>query len=85
MIIKDANATTQFKLLDAKLYVKRIRAHPSILAADSKTLNKGVLTCYNITKVELKSFIFSKRAQSLSIDNADLGTVPKRLFYNVEK
>jgi hypothetical protein len=39
-----------------------------------------VLARYNLTRVELKSFIFSKGAQSLSIDNAVLGNVPKIVF-----
>jgi hypothetical protein len=40
LLNKDANSTTQFKFLDAKLFVKRIRAHPSILLAYNKTLYK---------------------------------------------
>jgi hypothetical protein len=38
----DAALTTQFKFLDAKLYVKSVRAYPSILLAHNETLNKGV-------------------------------------------
>jgi hypothetical protein len=48
-------------------------------------LNKGILARYNLTRVELKSFTFSKGAQSLSIDNAILGTVPKRLVFTMLK
>jgi hypothetical protein len=49
----DATSTTQFKFLDAKLNVKRIRAHPSILLAHNETLNEGILARYNLTRVEL--------------------------------
>jgi hypothetical protein len=65
---KDANSTTQFKFLDAKLFVKRIRAHPSILLAHNEILN------------EIKTFTFSNGARSPSIDNAVIGTFPKHLF-----
>jgi hypothetical protein len=81
----DAASTIQFKFLDAKLFVKRIRAHPSILLAHNETLNKGILARYNLTRVKLKSFTFSKDVQSLSIDIAFLGIVPKRLVFTMLK
>jgi hypothetical protein len=67
-----------FKYLDAHLHVKRIRPNPDILAAHNKTLSKGILARYNFTRVELKTFTYSSGSQSLSIDNAVLGTIPKR-------
>jgi hypothetical protein len=76
---KDAESTTQFKFLDAKLYVKRVRAHPSILLATNQTQKIGVLARYNLTSFKLKSFTFSKGAQSLSINNAVLGTAETSL------
>jgi len=36
-----------------------------------------------MTGVELKTFIFSAGSKSLSIDNAVLGRVPKRLLFTV--
>jgi hypothetical protein len=81
----DAASTTQFKFLGAKLYVKRVRVHTSILLAHNNTLNKGVLTRYNVTRADLKSFTFSKCAQSLSIDNAVLGNEPKRFVFTMLK
>jgi hypothetical protein len=80
----NAASTTQFKFLDAKLYVKHVRAHPSILLAHNETLNKGVLARYNLPSVELKSFTFSKGAQSLSMDNAVLGTAKTSCVHLVE-
>jgi hypothetical protein len=77
----DGASKTKFKFVDAKLYVKRVRAHPSILLPHNETLNKGILARYNLTSVDLKSFTFSKGARSLSIDNAVLGTVRKRLVF----
>jgi hypothetical protein len=85
LINKDAESTTQFNFLNAKLHVKRVRAHPSILLAHNKTLKKGFLVRYNLTRVELKSFTFSKGAQSLSIDIVVVGTVAKRLLLTMLK
>jgi len=45
----------------------------------------GALARYNLTRVELKSFTFSSGAQSLSIENAVLGTIPKRLLFIMVK
>ena len=38
-----------------------------------------------MTRVELKAFTFSARSKSLSIDNAVLGPVPKRLLFTMVK
>jgi hypothetical protein len=51
----------------------------------NETLNKGVVSRYNLTRVELKSFTFSKGAQLLSIDNTVLGTVPKHFVFTMLK
>ena len=38
-----------------------------------------------MNRVELKSFTFSSGAQSLSIDKAVFGTIPKRLLFTMVK
>jgi hypothetical protein len=48
-------------------------------------LSQGVLARYNITRVELKTFTFSSGSQSLSIDNAVIGPLPKRLLFTMVK
>jgi hypothetical protein len=55
----DATHSTVFKFLDAKLYVKRIRASPDFLLAQNEPPNQGVLSFYNVTRVDLKTFTFS--------------------------
>ena len=45
------------------------------------TLSNGVFARYNMTRVELKAFIFSAGSKSLSIDNDFLGHIPKRLLF----
>ena len=40
---------------------------------------------YNLTRVELKAFTFSAVSKSLSIDNAVLSPIPKRLLFTIIK
>jgi hypothetical protein len=77
---KDANSKVQFKFLDAQLPVHRFKPNPSIPLAHNTILRKGELARYNLTRVELNTFTFSKGSKSISIDNAVLGPLPKRLL-----
>ena len=54
-----AYSKTTFKILDAKLFVKRIRTHPDLLSAQNDTLTDGAIARYNLTRVEIKSFTFA--------------------------
>ena len=72
---KDKEPKVIFKFLDTHLCVKRIRPNPTILAAHNEILSKGFLARYKFTRVELKTFTISSGSQSLSIDNAVLGTI----------
>ena len=67
------------------MLVKRVKPDPVILLAHTATLNTGALARYNMTRVELKTFTFSAGSKSLSIDNAVLGPVPKRLLFTMVK
>jgi len=78
---------TVFKFLDAQLLVRSVRPNPNpgILLAHNLTLNKGSLARYNLTRVELKTFTFSAGSNTFSIDNAVLGSIPKRLLFTMVK
>ena len=56
-----------------------------ISLAHNATLPKGPLAGYNLTRIELKTFMFTSGAQSLSIDNVVLRPVSKRLQFTVVK
>jgi hypothetical protein len=77
-----ADSTTTFKFLDAKLLVRRIKANPKIPLA-YEALLKTELALYPITRVELKTFTVSAGLQSLSIDQAVIGRIPKRLLFTM--
>jgi hypothetical protein len=77
---KDAASKTVFKFLDAKLLVTRVKPSPTQLIAHNTTLSKGFSALYNITSVELKTFTLASGTLSLSIDNAIMGPIPKRIL-----
>ena len=78
---KTANSKTTFKFLNLKLYVQRIRANPNHLSAHNSTLSKGGFARYYLTIVDLKTFTFPNGLKSHSMDNALVGTIPKRLYH----
>jgi len=82
---KDKDSKVIFKILDAFLLLRRIRPNPHIPTAHNETLSRGLLARYNFSRVELKTFTFSSGQQSLSIDNAELGPIPKRLIFTIVK
>jgi len=71
-----ADTKATFKFQEVLLYVKRIRPAPSILASHNEALLAGYPVRYNFTRVELKTFTFSGGSQSLTINNAVLGSYP---------
>ena len=80
-----ADTKATFKFQEVLLYVKRIRPAPSILASHNEALLAGYPTRYNFTRVELKTFTYSAGSQSLTINNAVLGFLPKRLLFTMVK
>jgi hypothetical protein len=81
----DTKAKVTFKFLDAELIVRRIRPSPKISVAHNEALSKGCLVRYNSKRVELKTFTFAGGLQAISINNAVLGMVPKRLIFTMVK
>ena len=59
------------------------QTEPYDSTAHKAVLDKGGVARYNMTRVELKSFTFSSGSQSLSIDNAVLGPVPKQIIFTM--
>src|SRR5215475_5251454 len=82
---KEASFKAQLKFLDAQLFVSHFKPNLAILMAHNTVLLKGEHARYNMTSVKLKTFTFSQGSKSLSIDNAILGSVPKRLIFTMLK
>jgi hypothetical protein len=80
---KDRDSKGIFKFLDAQPLVKRVKGNPAILAAHNTALHAGALPKYHLSRVEIKTFTYASGSQSLSIDNAVLGTLPNRLLFTM--
>ena len=80
---KDSESKTNFKFLNAQLIGNRVRSNCAILLAHKTALNKCTIARFNLTSVELKSFTFLSTSQSLSLDNAVLKPIPKRLLFTM--
>jgi len=87
LYLMNANADSKatFEFLDAELIVRRIRPSPKISHAHTEALRKGCIARYNLTRVELKTFTYAGGPQAISINNAVLGALPKRLIFNIVK
>jgi len=81
----NADSKTTFKYLDAELIVRPIRPSPKISYAHTEALSKGCIARYNLTRVELKTFTYAGGLQAISINNAVLGALPKRLIFTMVK
>jgi len=81
----DTKVKATFKFLDAELIVRRIRPSPKTSIANNEALSKECLARYNLTRIELKTFTFAGGPQALSINNAVLGMLPKRLIFTMVK
>ena len=82
---KNANSKVVFKVLDAQLLLKRFRTISAYLVAHNTAPQAGAIAKYNLMSVELRTFTFCNGSQSLSIDNAILGLIPKRLLFTIIK
>ena len=83
---KIVDSKNVFKYMNDQLLVRRVGPNAAILLAHNSTLkNRGSLARYNLTTVELKTFTFAAESKSLSIDNAILGPIPKRLLFTMVK
>ena len=78
-----ADSKSIFKVLEAQLLVIRIRPNPIMLIAHNSTFRMWSLARYNRTSVELMTCTFSAGSKYLSIDNAVLGPIPKRLMFTM--
>lgn len=65
------------EIIDANLFVRKVRINPSILIAHARALSITP-SKYPITRVEMKTFTIGTDIQSKSIDNIFLGQIPKR-------
>lgn len=71
------NHTGHIEILEANLFVRKVKINPSILLAHARALSVTTAK-YPITRVEIKTVTIGADIQSKSIDNLFLGQMPKR-------
>ena len=85
LISNKANSKLKFLFKEARLIVKRTRPNAKILTYHNQALLKGYPARYNFTRVDLKTFTCASGQRSVSLDNAVLGVLPKRLIFTMVK
>lgn len=73
------NAGLKVSIVEANLYVRKVKINPSVLLAHNKTLALTKAK-YPLTKVDVKSITLPSGILSKTIDNVFLGQLPKRVI-----
>lgn len=76
-IMATGNSNPSITILEAVLYVRKIKINPSILIAHARALSVATAK-YPITRVDVKTISIPIDVQSKTIDNLYLGQLPKR-------
>lgn len=71
--------TPLLKLLDATLFVRKVKVSPSIIAAHSKALQISKAK-YPIKRTEVKTFNLNSGQSSFILDNMWMGQMPNKLI-----
>lgn len=71
------NTKAHVEILEANLYVRKVKINPSILVAHARALSVTSAK-YPVTRVEIKTITIGADVRSKSIDNLFLGQMPKR-------
>lgn len=74
----------KLQIIDATLYVRKIKINPSILIAHARALSASTAK-YPITRVDIKTVTIPKDIQNKSLDNIYLGQLPKRCIIGLVK
>lgn len=72
-----ANANPALEIVDAVLYARKVKINPSVLLAHHKALNVATAK-YPLTRVDVKTITIPPGAQSKTLDNVFIGSLPKR-------
>lgn len=78
-LMASANTTGKFEIIDAVLYVRKVKISATTLIAHHKALQVATAK-YPITRVDVKTITIPATTQSRSLDNIYIGTLPKRYF-----
>lgn len=72
-----AGSNPTLEIVDAVLYARKVKINSSVLLAHHKALNVATAK-YPLTRVDVKTITIPPGAQSRTLDNIYIGTLPKR-------
>jgi hypothetical protein len=76
------NATTaaaKIKIIDASLWIRKVKINPTILLAHANNLNRHTAK-YPFKRVEMHNYTISSGSQQHTIENMFLGRIPTRII-----
>lgn len=79
-LLGDAAPDTELKLLEAELYVRRVKINPTIALEHNKTLNAGINAKYPIRRGVVVTFTVAGGNASFSKESLTQGQLPRRVF-----
>ncbi|KAK3910265.1 hypothetical protein KUF71_004139 [Frankliniella fusca] len=71
--------TEKIKLLDVKLFIRRVTISPSVLLAHAQALEKSPAK-YRVNRVDIKTVTIAQGMHSKTIDNLFLNQLPQRVI-----
>ncbi|KAK3922805.1 hypothetical protein KUF71_012072 [Frankliniella fusca] len=71
--------TEKNKLLDVKLFIRRVTISPSVLLAHAQALEKSPAKCH-VNRVDIKTVTIAQGMHSKTIDNLFLNQLPQRVI-----
>ncbi len=71
-LMGDANSGAIFEIIDAELYVRKVKINPSVVLAHTKALSVATVK-YPINRVDMKAITIPAGAQTKTMDNIYLG------------
>ncbi|KAK3911548.1 hypothetical protein KUF71_004456 [Frankliniella fusca] len=77
--LMSTKGTEKIKLLDVKLYVRRVNISPSVLLAHAQALEKSPAK-YPVNRVDIKTGTIAQGMHSKTIDNLFMNQLPQRVI-----
>ncbi|KAK3929578.1 hypothetical protein KUF71_003585 [Frankliniella fusca] len=77
--LMSTKGTEKIKLLDVKLFIRRVTISPSVLLAHAQALEKSAAK-YPVNRVDIKTVTIAQGMHSKTIDNLFLNQLPQRVI-----
>ncbi|KAK3929503.1 hypothetical protein KUF71_003510 [Frankliniella fusca] len=76
---RDSFALMNYKLLDVKLFLRRVTISPSVLLAHAQALEKSPAK-YPVNRIDIKTVTITQGLRDKTIDNLFLNSLPQRVI-----